>query len=277
MRRAAHWPDTWLVVLGSIILLAWWLLARDSGGSMVSTFCSPDTLWAVPLSLRLDLALMLVSPAQLASGSALMIVAMMLPLIIAPLRHVRDRSFARQRARATILFTAGYVVMWMIVAVVLQLIAAAARWAAPTPLLCFGLAVITAILWQVSPTKQWCLNRCHRRPHLAAFGAAADRDAFDFGLTNGASCAGSCWALMLLTLLISQGQILGMIAVTLFVFAERLESPARLKWGWRGPGRALQIAVAQVRMRLTTARATKDVVTPVDASVFGRTLWRIVI
>jgi predicted metal-binding membrane protein len=253
MGRTAHWPDMWLVVFGSIILLAWWLLARDGGGSMASAFCSSATLWALPLSVRLDLALMLVSPAQLASGSALMIAAMMLPLIIAPLRHVRDRSFARQRARATILFAAGYGVVWMIAAVVLQLIAVAARWAAPAPLLCFGLAVATAMLWQVSPTKQWCLNRCHRRPHLAAFGAAADRDAFDFGLTNGASCAGSCWALMLLTLLIGQGQIWGMIAVTLFVFAERLEGPARPKWRWRGPGRALRIAVAQARMRLTTA------------------------
>ena len=89
MRRPAHWLDVWRVVLGSIILLAWWLLARDSGGSMVSAFCSSDTLWALPLSLRLDLALMLVSPVQLASGSALMIAAMMLPLVIAPLRHVR--------------------------------------------------------------------------------------------------------------------------------------------------------------------------------------------
>jgi predicted metal-binding membrane protein len=262
MGRAAHWPDIWLVVLRSIILLAWWLVARDSGASMVSTFCSSDTLWALPLSVRLDLALMLVSPAQLASGSALMIAAMMLPLIIAPLWHVRDRSFARQRERATILFVAGYIVVWMIAAVVLQLIAVAARWTAPAPLLCFGLAVATAMLWQVSPTKQWCLNRCHRRPHLAAFGAAADRDAFYFGLTNGASCAGSCWALMLLTLLIGRGQILGMIAVTLFVFAERLENPARLKWRWRGPGRALRIAVAQARMRLTTARAAEHVVTP---------------
>ena len=252
MRRAAHWPDIWLVVLGSIIVLAWWLLARDSGGSMASTFCSPDTLWALPLSVRFDLAVMLVSPVQLASGSALMIAAMMLPLIIAPLRHVRDRSFARRRARATILFAAGYGVVWMIVAVVLQLIAVAARWAAPAPLLCFGLAVVTAILWQVSPTKQWCLNRCHRRPHLAAFGAAADRDAFDFGLTNGASCAGSCWALMLLSLLIGEGQILGMIAITLFIFAERLEGPAQIKWRWRGSGRALRIAIAQARMRLTT-------------------------
>jgi predicted metal-binding membrane protein len=255
MRRAAHWPDIWLVVLGSIILLAWWLLARDSAGSMVSSFCSSDTLWALPLSVRLDLALMLVSPAQLASESALMIAAMMLPLIIAPLRHVRDRSFASRRARATILFAAGYGVVWIIATVVLQLIAVAARWAAPAPLLCFALGLVTAILWQLSPTKQWSLNRCHRRPHLAAFGAAADRDAFDFGLTNGASCAGSCWALMLLTLLIGQGQILGMIAVTLFVFAERLESPDPLKWRWRGPGKALRIAVAQVRMRLTIARA----------------------
>jgi len=117
MGRAAHWPDVWRVVLGSIILLAWWLLARDSAGSMVPAFCSSETLWPLPLSARLDLALMLVSPAQLALDSALMIAAMMLPLIIAPLRHVRDRSFARQRARATILFVAGYGVMWMIAAV----------------------------------------------------------------------------------------------------------------------------------------------------------------
>ena len=252
MGRAAHWLDMWRVVLGSIILLAWWLLARDSGGSMVSAFCSSDTLWALPLSLRLDLALMLVSPVQLASGSALMIATMMLPLIIVPLRHVRDRSFARRRARATILFAAGYGVVWMIAAVILQLIAIAAQWAAPTPLLCFALALATAIVWQVSPTKQWCLNRCHRRPHLAAFGAAADRNAFDFGLTNGAWCAGSCWALMLLSLLIGEGQILGMIAITLFIFAERLEGPAQIKWRRRGSGRALRIAVAQARMRLTT-------------------------
>jgi predicted metal-binding membrane protein len=252
MGRAAHWPDIWLVVLGSIILLAWWLLAHDSGGSMVSAFCSSGTLWALPQSVRLNLALMLVSPAQLASGSALMIAAMMLPLTITPLRYVRDRSFARRRPRATILFAAGYVVVWMIASIVLQLIAFAARWAAPAPLLCFGVAVATVTVWQVSPTKQWCLNRCHRRPHLAAFGTAADRDAFGFGLTNGASCAGSCWALMLATLLVDQGRILAMIGVTLFVFAEQLESPAPLKWRWRGPSRALRIIAAQARMRLAS-------------------------
>jgi len=248
MGRAAHWPDIWLVVLGSIILLAWWSLAHDS--AMVSAFCSPGTLRALPQSVRLNLALLLVSPAQFASGSALMVAAMMLPLTITPLRYVRDRSFARRRARATILFAAGYVVVWMIASVVLQLIAFAAQWAAFAPLPCFALAVATAIIWQVSPAKQWCLNRCHRRPHLAAFGTAADRDALGFGLTNGASCVGSCWALMLATLLVGQGHVLAMIGVTLFVFAEQLEGPLPLKWRWRGPSRALRIIAAQARMRL---------------------------
>ena len=254
MGRAAHWPDIWLVVLGSIILLAWWLLEHEGRGSMVSTFCSSGTLWALPQSVRLNLALLLVSPAQLASGSALMVAAMMLPLTIMPLRYVRDRSFARRRARATILFAAGYVVVWMTASVVLQLIAFAAQWAAFAPLPCFALAVATAIIWQVSPAKQWCLNRCHRRPHLAAFGTAADRDAFGFGLTNGASCVGSCWALMLATLLVGQGHVLAMIGVTLFVFAEQLEGPVPLKWRWRGPSRALRIITAQARMRLTSER-----------------------
>jgi len=254
MGRAAHWPDIWLVVLGSIILLAWWLLVHEGGGSTVSAFCSSGTLWALPQSVRLNLALMLVSPAQLASGSALMIAAMMLPLTITPLRYVRDRSFARRRARATILFVAGYVVVWMIASVVLQLIAFAARWAAFAPPLCFGLAVATAIVWQVSPTKQWCLNRCHRRPHLAAFGTAADCSTFGFGLTNGASCAGSCWALMLATVLAGQGHILAMIAVTLFVCAEQVEVPAPPGWRWRGPSRALRIVAGQSRIRLASER-----------------------
>jgi hypothetical protein len=77
---------------------------------------------------------------------------------------------------------------------------------------------------------------CHRRPHLAAFDLAADRDAVAFGLTNGASCVGSCWALML-TLVVSQSHVLGMVAVTLFALGERLEGPAPLARCWRGPSK----------------------------------------
>jgi predicted metal-binding membrane protein len=249
MRRSPRRPEAWLVVLGSTSFAAWSVLALD-GDVTRPAFCAAGALWGAPLSVSFDLALVFGSPARLASGWALMIVAMMFPLLMAPLRHVRDRSFARRRTWAVLLFVAGYAAVWTAAGVGLQAMALAVRSAAPLPLVGVSVAAAAALIWQVSPAKQWCLNRCHRRPQLAAFGAAADRDAFDFGLTHGASCAGTCWALMLLTLLVGNGHVLWMVAVTLFVFGERLESPAPRIWRWRGPGKALRIALAQARMRL---------------------------
>jgi predicted metal-binding membrane protein len=257
MGRVARRPDAWLVMLGATGLVAWSVLALDGRGFTLPAFCSAATLRGVPLSVSLDLALMFNSPAQLAAGWALMVAAMMSPLIVAPLQHVRDRSFARRRARSMLLFVAGYLAVWMIAGAALQAVALAARWAAPA-LAYLGIAAAAAMAWQISPAKQWCLNRCHRQPHLSAFGAAADRDAFDFGLTNGASCVGACWALMLLMLFAGQGHVLAMIALTLFVFAERLESPAPLEWRWRGPGKALRIVAAQARMRLALWHRTGE-------------------
>jgi predicted metal-binding membrane protein len=258
MRRSARWPDTWLVVLGSISLIAWFLLLWPGDSLVVPALCSASSLQALPSSVSFDLAISLGTSAQLASNWALMVAAMMLPLVITSLRHVCDRSFARRRARATLLFLLGYVLMWMTAGFVLQVMAFAARWAVPGLLLCLGVVVAIAILWQVSPAKQSCLNRCHRRPHLAAFDLAADRDAFSFGLMNGASCVGSCWALML-TVVASQGHALGMVAVTLFAFGERLEGPAPLAWRWRGPFKALRIAAAQVDMWLMTQAGRKQI------------------
>jgi len=191
------------------------------------------------------------SLAQLASGWLLMLAAMTLPLIVAPLRHVRERSFAHRRARAVFLFVIGYGAMWMIAGMGLQLMALAVRRASSDTLMCLAFSAAAATLWQVSPAKQWCLNRCHRRPQLAAFGAPADRAVFSFGFSHGAACVGACWALMLLPLLAGQGHVLTMLAVMLFAFAERLEDAAPLAWRWRGPGKALRIAAAQARIHLT--------------------------
>jgi predicted metal-binding membrane protein len=226
------------------------VLALDGNGLALPSFCSAEMLRAVPLSVSFDLAFVFNSSAQLASGWALMVAAMMSPLLVAPLRHVRDRSFTRRRTRAMLLFVAGYGAVWMIAGVGLQATALTAQWAASAPLVYLSLTAV-AILWQISPAKQWCLNRCHRRPHLAAFGAAADRDAFNFGVTNGVSCAGACWALMLPMLVAGQGHVFGMIALALFVFAERLETAVPLEWRWRGPGKAWRIISAQARIRVT--------------------------
>jgi predicted metal-binding membrane protein len=260
MAKPARRPEAaWLVVLASIGLAAWSMLALGESELSLPAFCAAGVRWPAPPSLSLDLALMLHSPAKLAADWALMAAAMMSPLLVAPLRHVRDRSFVSRRRRAMLLFIAGYAAVWMIAGVALQAVALTTLWAVPAPLLCLGVAAAAATLWQVSPAKQGCLNRCHRQPQLAAFGAAADRDAIRYGLTNGASCAGACWALMLLMLLVGHAHLGAMIAVTLFVFAERLESPAPRAWRCRGAGKALRIAAAQTRMQLAPQRRIREV------------------
>jgi predicted metal-binding membrane protein len=249
MTQGRRGPDTWLVVLATTSLLAWSALAFAGSTLMLPALCSASAWPVMPLSESFDSALVFNAPAALASGWALMLAAMMLPLLVAPLRHVRERSFARRRVRAMILFVLGYFVVWMAAGMVLQMAALVALWTLPLPLMWLGLGCAVAMFWQVSPAKQWCLNRCHRKPALAAFEPAADHDAFRFGLANGAACAGACWALMLLMLLAGQGQFPAMIAIMLFLLAERLEGPAPLAWQWRGGAKAMRIVAARLRIR----------------------------
>jgi len=258
MERAARRTDAWIVVVGAAMLVAWTALASGSAAFSAPAICSAEAWRALPLSVSFDLALIFNSPGQLALGWALMVAAMMLPLAVSPLRHVRERSFARRRARSMLLFVAGFFATWMMAGIVLQAAALLMRWAVPAQFACLGLAVALALAWQISPAKQWCLNRCHQRPPLAAFGWDADRDAVRFGMKNGADCAGACWALMLPMLLIGQGQLPAMMAVTLFAFAESLDDPATLTWRWRGGGRALRILAARWPRRTGSERSIRE-------------------
>ena len=95
-------------------------------------------------------------------------------------------------------------------------------------------AAVLALAWQASPAKQRCLNRCHAHPPLAAFGWRAARDALALGLRHGGWCVGSCWALMLLVLLLPQGHVAGMAAAAVLMFSERLDPPRPPAWRLRG-------------------------------------------
>jgi predicted metal-binding membrane protein len=110
--------------------------------------------------------------------------------------------------------------------------------------------ILLAIVWQLSPVKQRCLNRCHAHTELAAFGVAADLDALRFGVSHGIWCAGSCWALMLSPMLLPQGHVAAMAIVAVLTFSERLEHPKPPSWRWRGLGKVSRIAAAQARIRL---------------------------
>lgn len=225
---------------------AWILLVVGPSGLV--THCSTEMRWATPSNTLIGTLVTINLSASLALDWAVMLTAMMAPLLIAPVRHVRDSSFARRRARAIVLFAAGYAAIWMAAGVIL--VAVAARPVASGLSVPLAMVMVVALVWQFSPVKQRCLNRCHAQAELAAFGLAADLDAFRFGLTHGVWCMGSCWALMLLPLLVSRGHYAAMAAVTLWLFAEQLDRPMPPRWRWRGPGKAARIAVAQARMRL---------------------------
>ncbi len=229
---------------------AWTLLVVEPGGMTMPVYCSAAPGAMPPASL--DLLLALNPPASLAAGWALMLAAMMVPLLIAPVRHIRDRSFAQRRIRAIVLFVAMYGAIWMAAGVMLLAFALAVRLVVPgsSVPVALALAAMIALVWQLSPVKQRCLNRCHAQPALAAFGPAADIGALRFGLTHGIWCVGSCWVLMLLPMLVSGGHVAAMAAVALWLFAERLDSPMPPRWRFRVPGKAVRIAIAQAQMPL---------------------------
>lgn len=228
---------------------AWTLLVLQPGGMAISAH-HHHSLAMPGMTSSPHLLSALNPPAPLMTGWALMLAAMMAPLLTAPVRHLRDRSFARRRARAIALFAAGYTTIWMLGGFVLLSVALALRQIAPASALPLMLAAAIALVWQFSPFKQRCLNRCHAHPELAAFGLAADLDAFRFGLTHGLWCVGSCWALMLLPLVVARSHLLAMAAVTLWLFAERLDQPMPPTWRCRGPNTAARAVIAQTRLRL---------------------------
>ena len=186
----------------------------------------------------------------LAASWLLMLVAMMAPVLIPPIRYIRLRSFAHRRARSIALFVGGYAAIWIAVGSVLMPMELAIKWLTPQLYLPAACVSIVALVWQCSPIKQRCLNRCHAHTELAAFGAAADLDAIRFGTRHGLWCAGSCWALMLLPMVLPWGHVPAMAIVSVLIFSERLERPMLPGWRWRGLGRVTRIVIGQARIRL---------------------------
>jgi predicted metal-binding membrane protein len=196
--------------------------------------------------------------ARAAGDWLLMLAAMMAPILIQPIQFVRGSVLARRRARSTLLFVAGYTTVWMFAGALIPLLVAALGSNGFPPYVRVGAVFLIALIWQCSPAKQACLNGCHAPRALAAFGRAADTDALVFGATQGVWCAGSCWAWMLLPLLLSNGHIFAMIAATILIFCERRDDPTPVSWRWRGLGRACRIVGAQLKIRVRASVAAQS-------------------
>lgn len=185
--------------------------------------------------------------AGLLVGWALMLTAMMAPLLIPALRHIRARSLRSRRWRAMSLVTVAHAAVWTVGYGVLLAVASALRSVTGRADLAVLLGLAAALSWQLSPLKQYCLNRHCAHPPVSSFGAAADRDALRFGGTHAAWCLGSCWALMLVSLLAPAWHVAVMLVVSVWMWVEPLDRPERPAWRVRLPLRFLRIAGATVR------------------------------
>jgi predicted metal-binding membrane protein len=213
-------------VLGTS-LVAWVFLVAGlgSGREALQALCGTTALpW-----LRLNWAL------SSALGWLVMLGAMMLPLTLPTLAHVWRSSLARRRRRALVLCLSAYLAAWLLSGLVIESLVMLLSSAWSTSSMALWMAVVAGVgVWQCSPLKQHCLNRCHSHRPLSAFGLRADVDVAMLGLAHGTWCVGSCWALMAAAALLPHAHTVGMVVVALVMYGERLDPPARPAWAFRG-------------------------------------------
>lgn len=248
----------------SISLIIWIMLLFNPGNMLTIEHCKApamvlcsgdDTSANAANSLQMLLDLNPFS-AQL-MGWGMMILAMMLPKLIAPIEFIYIRSLKRYRFPLAVLFVSGYLSTWMLAGVFLTaIILGFSYWFPMSYLPAIGVGIIAAI-YQCSPTKQRFLNLGHDHWNLPAFGFPAFRAAYLFGLTHGMWCVGSGWALMLFPMLLPKGHTIAMLVVTFIMISEHLEHPRPLRWELNPRLRLLKYVIAKVRakrMYVTKAR-----------------------
>ena len=221
-RSAMSSPATrWLLAPAA---LAWFGLLALSGGEHALALCiAPRGNLFDGLIANLAAGFHAVAPGRWAIEWALMIVAMMFPLLVPMVRHVAGHSFAARRERSVGLFVAGYATVWMTAAAASSVALVAARatlqtlhlapWAG---LICCGIAA----LWQLSAAKRRAVNRCHGTVALRPWADGADRDAIGFGILHGTRCVRACLPVMVLPLVGDYG-LAAMAAIAAILLAER--------------------------------------------------------
>jgi predicted metal-binding membrane protein len=167
---------------------------------------------------------------------AVMMVAMMLPsaspMILLFAKINRKRQQARTPYLPTSMFAGSYIVVWASFA----LLATAANWAlhngglmtsmmgSALPLWGGGLLIVAG-LYQFTPLKYACLNKC-RSPlgFLVSEWRAGAFGAFVMGLRHGTYCVLCCWALMVLLFVLGVMNLTWIAFLAAFVLIEKLAS-----------------------------------------------------
>jgi Predicted metal-binding integral membrane protein (DUF2182) len=168
--------------------------------------------------------------------TALMVVAMMSPLVLPTLRHIALTSLWPYRHSMQGIFLVGYVGAWTLLTLALAAATGAAA-AIISRALVVAVVAVAATAWQFARRKRRALRRCARTIPLPASGWRAYRDCARFGSLSAASCAATCWGFMAVAA--AAGHRIG---VMMLLFAAQLRERTS-RWYEPLPG-AAAVAVA---------------------------------
>jgi predicted metal-binding membrane protein len=204
--------------------MAWLGLLWLSGGDQTLALCiAPRPTLFDGLLANLAAGFHSIAPGRWSIEWALMIVAMMFPLLVPMVRHVAGHSFAARRERSVGLFVAGYATVWLTAAALSSVALVAARASLQTLHLAPWAGLIccaAAAAWQLSAAKVRAVNRCHGTVALRPWAPEADRDAIGFGMLHGTRCVRACLPVMVVPLVGGYG-LAAMAAIAAILLAER--------------------------------------------------------
>jgi predicted metal-binding membrane protein len=168
-----------------------------------------------------------------------MIVAMMLPTSLPLLTMFHRMTRRRPNGFQLVgLVIAGYLLIWTLFGVValfgdglLHVLVEQNIWLEANAWLIGSGILVVAGLYQFTPLKYYCLEKCRSPLHFISThwqGWHDRRNAFQLGLRHGLFCLGCCWSLMLLMFAVGTGNLGWM-----FVLGALMALEKNLPWGKR--------------------------------------------
>lgn len=230
--KALSQPDKWFVLISLVAVsgVAWFYLLVMYWG--MQTMPMAD-MWMPPTGV--DARAWTLTDFWLTFLMwAIMMMAMMVPsafpmVMMFTAINRRKRETGKSHV-STWVFILGYIFAWS----VFSASAAVIQWpmhhySLLTPMmdnsshLLAGAALIVAGLYQFTPWKDICLNKC-RTPLGFVMTQWRDgtRGALIMGLKHGFYCVGCCWALMLVLFAVGVMNMLWVVIITLFVIFEKV-------------------------------------------------------
>ncbi len=216
-----------LIVLAWVMLIAW-------DESPYSRFLDHGEFGNVSLGLSaqsLGLTFVFVG------GWTLMTFAMMLPTSL-PLIDMFRRMTARRDDAGMLLalVIAGYIVVWAgfgVVALfsdrVIHLAVNDSAWLQDNAYVIGGATIMVAGLYQFTPLKYMCLDKCRSPMMFIAGHWSGSRQrmaSLRLGMAHGVFCVGCCWSLMLLMFVVGVGNIGWMLILGAIMAVEK-----NVSWG----------------------------------------------